>query len=92
MESLAGTLPLPSRLPIGVVIRDTQLRCIWVNAIQASKNGIPHPQRLSHRLTQAVPGAEDETWADQRLYDYLQRFFRSAPPPLREEFPNQVKD
>ncbi|MGW3870513.1 hypothetical protein ACWEC4_24660 [Streptomyces sp. NPDC005055] len=71
MESLPGKLPLPSRLPIGIVIRDTQLRCIWVNDIRASKGGIPHPQWLGHRLTEAVSGAEAETWADQRLYDYL---------------------
>ncbi|MET8299226.1 hypothetical protein ABZW02_35250, partial [Streptomyces sp. NPDC005180] len=27
MESLTGALHLPSRLPVGVVIRDTELRC-----------------------------------------------------------------
>lgn len=70
MESLPGTLPLPSRLPIGVAIRDTPPCCIWVNDIQASKDGILHPQRLGQRMAEAVPGAEAETWADQRLYDY----------------------
>ncbi len=33
--------PLPSRLPIGVVIRDTHLRCVRVNDTQGSKDGIP---------------------------------------------------
>lgn len=41
VEPLLATLPLPSRLPIGVVIRDTHLRCIRVNDTQGSKDGIP---------------------------------------------------
>ncbi|MER5918302.1 PAS domain S-box protein, partial [Streptomyces sp. NPDC001982] len=32
-EPLLATLPLPCRLPIGVVVRDTHLRCIRVNDI-----------------------------------------------------------
>ncbi|WP_329166016.1 aquaporin [Streptomyces sp. NBC_01717] len=41
VESLPGTLPLPSRLAIDVVIRDTPLHCIWMNDIQTSKDGFP---------------------------------------------------
>ncbi|MEU1630301.1 SpoIIE family protein phosphatase [Streptomyces sp. NPDC020096] len=60
-EPLLATLPLPSRLPIGVVIRDTHLRCIRVNDTQGSKDGIPLPQRLGRRLTEAAPGTGAET-------------------------------
>jgi PAS domain S-box-containing protein len=59
--SLPGALPLPSRPPVSVVIGDTRLRCIWVNDIQVSKDGIPLPRRLGRPLTEAVPGAEAET-------------------------------
>ncbi|WP_392870163.1 MIP/aquaporin family protein [Streptomyces sp. LN499] len=41
VESLPGTLPLPSRLAIDVVVRDTPLHCIWTNDIQTSKDGFP---------------------------------------------------
>ncbi|MGW0207350.1 SpoIIE family protein phosphatase [Streptomyces sp. NPDC003233] len=60
-EPLLATLPLPSRLPIGVVIRDTHLRCIRVNDTQGSKDGIPLPERLGRRLTEAAPGTGAET-------------------------------
>ncbi|MGW0086532.1 SpoIIE family protein phosphatase [Streptomyces sp. NPDC003393] len=60
-EPLLAALPLPNGLPIGVVIRDTCLRCIRVNDIQGSKDGIPLPQRLGRRLTEAAPGTEAET-------------------------------
>ncbi|MFE2320955.1 SpoIIE family protein phosphatase [Streptomyces sp. NPDC059441] len=60
VEPLLATLPLPSRLPIGVVIRDTHLRCIRVNDTQGSKDGIPLPQRLGRRLTEAAPGTGAE--------------------------------
>ncbi|MGW8880395.1 SpoIIE family protein phosphatase [Streptomyces mirabilis] len=60
-EPLLAALPLPNRLPIGVVIRDTCLRCIRVNDIQGSKDGIPLHERLGRRLTEAAPGTEAET-------------------------------
>ncbi|MFF4693804.1 SpoIIE family protein phosphatase [Streptomyces sp. NPDC001307] len=60
-EPLLAKLPLPSRLPIGVVIRDTHLRCIRVNDTQGSKDGIPLPERLGRTLTEAAPGTEAET-------------------------------
>lgn len=60
-EPLLATLPLPSRLPIGVVVRDTHLRCIRVNDTQGSKDGIPLPERLGRTLTEAAPGTGSET-------------------------------
>jgi PAS domain S-box-containing protein len=60
-EPLLATLPRPSCLPIGVVVRDTHLRCIRVNDTQGSKDGIPLPERLGRRLTEAAPGTKAET-------------------------------
>ncbi|MEU1417268.1 SpoIIE family protein phosphatase [Streptomyces sp. NPDC005731] len=56
-----ATLLLPSRLPIGVGIQDTNLRCVWGNDIQGSWDGVPLPQRLGRRLTEAAPGTGAET-------------------------------
>lgn len=53
---------LDRRLPIGVVIRDTQLRCTWVNGTQGSKDGIPIQRRLGRRLTEAAPGGRPKRW------------------------------
>lgn len=36
-QSLPAVPHLPSRLPVGVVIRDTQLRCTWANDTQGIK-------------------------------------------------------
>ncbi|WP_351236123.1 SpoIIE family protein phosphatase [Streptomyces sp. NPDC002133] len=61
LQSLPAALHIPSNLPIGVVIRDTQLRCTWVNDTQGVKDGIPLEQRLGRRLTEAAPGPQAET-------------------------------
>ncbi|MEV6995926.1 SpoIIE family protein phosphatase [Streptomyces sp. NPDC093228] len=58
---LLATLLLPSRLPIGVVIQDTNLRCVRGNDIQGSWDGIPLSLRLGRRLTEAAPGTAAET-------------------------------
>ncbi|MET8411251.1 SpoIIE family protein phosphatase [Streptomyces sp. NPDC005195] len=52
---------LPNCPPIGVVVRDTHLRCIQVNDTQGSKDGIPIRKRLGRTLTEATPGREAET-------------------------------
>ncbi|MEU1599202.1 PAS domain-containing protein, partial [Streptomyces sp. NPDC005708] len=80
-EPLLATLPLPSRLPIGVVIRDTHLRCIQVNDIQGSKDGIPPPQRLGRRLTEAAPGTEAET-----LEAVMHRVLESGDPAMDVDY------
>ncbi|MFD8073300.1 SpoIIE family protein phosphatase [Streptomyces sp. NPDC059718] len=51
---------VPGRLPIGIAIRDTQVRCIWVNDTQGFENGVPPPQ-LPGSPPQAVPGAQAES-------------------------------
>ncbi|MDX3265863.1 SpoIIE family protein phosphatase [Streptomyces sp. MI02-2A] len=80
-EPLLATLPLPSRLPIGVVIRDTHLRCIRVNDTQGSKDGIPLPQRLGRRLTEAAPGTEAET-----LEAVMHQVLESGDPAINVDY------
>ncbi|MGI5518104.1 SpoIIE family protein phosphatase [Streptomyces sp. CA-106131] len=80
-EPLLATLPLPSRLPIGVVIRDTHLRCIQVNDIQGSKDGIPPPQRLGRRLTEAAPGTDAET-----MEAVMHRVLESGDPAMDVDY------
>ncbi|MEU6577201.1 SpoIIE family protein phosphatase [Streptomyces sp. NPDC046805] len=60
-EPLLATRPMPSRLPIGVVIWDTHLRCVRVNDTQGSWDGIPLAQLLDRRPTEAAPGTGAET-------------------------------
>ncbi|MDT0469214.1 SpoIIE family protein phosphatase [Streptomyces gibsoniae] len=72
---------LHRRLPIGVVIRDTQLRCTWVNDTQGFKDGIPLHQRLGRRLTEAAPGPGGET-----LEKLEHRVLESGTPAIRVEY------
>ncbi|MFJ7949298.1 SpoIIE family protein phosphatase [Streptomyces sp. NPDC096354] len=78
--SLPGALHLPSRLPVGVAIRDTELRCTWLNDTQGLKDGIPLIRRLGHRLTEAAPGGEAET-----LEALMRQVLQSGVPTLNVE-------
>ncbi|MFI1076009.1 SpoIIE family protein phosphatase [Streptomyces puniciscabiei] len=80
-EPLPATLPVPSRLPIGVVVRDTQLHCIRVNDTQGSKDGIPLPKRLGRRLTEAAPGTEAET-----LEAVMRQVLESGDPAINVDY------
>ncbi|WP_329190866.1 PAS domain-containing protein [Actinacidiphila glaucinigra] len=51
---------LLTRAPIGIVVRDRQLRCTWVNDTMESHDGIPRERRLGRRLSEAQPGFETE--------------------------------
>ncbi|MGW1887932.1 SpoIIE family protein phosphatase [Streptomyces sp. NPDC001970] len=81
LESLTGALHLPSRLPVGVVVRDTELRCTWVNDTQGLKDGIPLEQRLGRTLTQAAPGTEAET-----IETVMRQVLQSGVPAINREY------
>ncbi|WP_431961835.1 SpoIIE family protein phosphatase [Actinacidiphila sp. bgisy160] len=49
---------LISRAPIGVVVRDTRLRCTWVNDTMEMLDGVPRHRRLGRRFTGALPDSE----------------------------------
>ncbi|MED7826029.1 PAS domain-containing protein, partial [Streptomyces chiangmaiensis] len=72
---------LHRRLPIGVVIRDTDLRCVWVNDTQGFKDGILPQQRLGRTLTEAAPGADAET-----LEALSHRALESGAPAINVEY------
>ncbi|MGW1541269.1 SpoIIE family protein phosphatase [Streptomyces sp. NPDC002309] len=48
-------------VPIGVVIRDADLRCAWLSDTQGAGDGIPAERRRGRTLTQAAPGPQAET-------------------------------
>ncbi|MER6538150.1 SpoIIE family protein phosphatase [Streptomyces sp900105755] len=52
---------LLARVPMGVVVRDPQLRCTWVNDTMESHDGISRDRRLGRRFSDVRPGAEAET-------------------------------
>ncbi|MFF7467522.1 SpoIIE family protein phosphatase [Streptomyces sp. NPDC008092] len=53
---------LLTRAPIGIVVRDPQLRCTWVNDTMASHDGVSRDQRLGRRSTDALPGVGSEAF------------------------------
>ncbi|MER5917104.1 SpoIIE family protein phosphatase [Streptomyces sp. NPDC001982] len=48
------------RAPIGIVVRDPQLRCVWVNDTIESHDGISRDRRFGRRLIDSMPGFEAE--------------------------------
>ncbi|MEU9384412.1 SpoIIE family protein phosphatase [Streptomyces sp. NPDC048279] len=57
----AGVQALLTGAPIGIAVRDTDLRCTWVNDALALQDGIPREKRLGRRLTEVLPGPEAES-------------------------------
>ncbi|MYX34851.1 MULTISPECIES: SpoIIE family protein phosphatase [unclassified Streptomyces] len=52
--------PLLARAQIGVVIRDSHLRCMFANDVMEQHDGVPVRRRLGRRLTESAPGATAE--------------------------------
>ncbi|MEV6296952.1 PAS domain-containing protein [Streptomyces sp. NPDC051896] len=80
VHTLPSTLRLPSPTPIGVVIRDTHLRCTWVSDTQGAKDGIPVRQRLGRTLTETAPGPQ----ADM-LEALMHQVLESGVPAIHTE-------
>ncbi|SEN89036.1 PAS domain S-box-containing protein [Actinacidiphila rubida] len=61
-EAALGSIreSLLTRAPIGVVVRDTDLRCAWVNETMAGHDGVSRDTRLGCRFTEALPGSKSE--------------------------------
>ncbi|GGN79968.1 hypothetical protein GCM10011579_064960 [Streptomyces albiflavescens] len=61
-EALNGSVreSLLTRAPIGIVVRDLQLRCTWVNDTMESQDGVSRDRRLGRRSTDALPGVKVE--------------------------------
>ncbi|MFD9002031.1 SpoIIE family protein phosphatase [Streptomyces sp. NPDC059582] len=82
--------------PIGVSVRDVELRSTWVNDVMESHDGVPRDRRLGFRITDSCPSAETE--ATEAM---MRRVLRSGstkvheyrtwlPTPLGEERPLAV--
>ncbi|MFE7793298.1 SpoIIE family protein phosphatase [Streptomyces sp. NPDC057460] len=76
------------RAPIGISVRDLELRCTWVNDAMELHDGIPRERRLHRRLTETAPGAESEA-AEEVLRQVLNSgrpaldVFQGWPPAFR---------
>ncbi|MET7898698.1 SpoIIE family protein phosphatase [Streptomyces mirabilis] len=53
--------PLLARAPIGVGIRDRQLRSTYVNDVAENHDGLSRDRRLGRRFTEVLPGVNAET-------------------------------
>ncbi|MGW1728981.1 SpoIIE family protein phosphatase [Streptomyces sp. NPDC002306] len=51
---------LLARAPIGLVIRDLDLRCVWVNDVVEIHDGVSRDRRIGCRPTDVRPGGEAE--------------------------------
>ncbi|MER5917157.1 SpoIIE family protein phosphatase [Streptomyces sp. NPDC001982] len=51
---------LLARAPIGIVVYDPRLRCVWVNDAMERHDGVPRHRRFGRRLTALLPGFEAE--------------------------------
>ncbi|MFD7992078.1 SpoIIE family protein phosphatase [Streptomyces mexicanus] len=72
---------LLSSAPIGIAVRDPQLRCTWVNDALALQDGIPREQRLGRRLTEVLPGDEAE-----RAEAVMRRVFADGVPTVDHQY------
>jgi PAS domain S-box-containing protein len=61
-HAVNGTVwaPLLARTQIGIVVRDPDLRCSWVNDTMESHDGICPDRRLGRMFTEVLPGAKAE--------------------------------
>jgi PAS domain S-box-containing protein len=70
---------LLARVPMGIVVRDQQLRCTWVNDTMESHDGISRDRRLGRRFTDVWPGAEAET-----LESAMRQVMRGGPAKVHD--------
>ncbi|MGI5143198.1 MULTISPECIES: SpoIIE family protein phosphatase [unclassified Streptomyces] len=70
---------LLTHAPIGIVVRDPQLRCVWVNDTTESHDGISRDRRLGRRLTESLPGSESEA-----LEAVMQQALRNGTTAVHE--------
>ncbi|MEU9977090.1 SpoIIE family protein phosphatase [Streptomyces sp. NPDC051014] len=77
----AGVRALLTGAPIGIAVRDTDLRCTWVNDALALQDGIPREKRLGRRLTEVLPGPEAES-----VEAVMRMVLRSGKPQVDHEY------
>jgi PAS domain S-box-containing protein len=72
---------LLTRAPIGIAIRDLQLRCTWVNDNMELQDGIPREERLGRRLAEVLPGGESQGEAEA-CEGVMRRVLNSGTPAV----------
>ncbi|MFD1312127.1 SpoIIE family protein phosphatase [Streptomyces kaempferi] len=70
---------LLTRRPIGIVIRDRELRCTFVNDVMERQDGIVCDERLGHGRTKSTPDLETEA-----LEAAMQHVIKSGIPTIHE--------
>ncbi|MGW1723385.1 SpoIIE family protein phosphatase [Streptomyces sp. NPDC002306] len=70
---------LLSRAPIGVVVRDRQLRCVFTNDAMERHDGVPADRRLGRRCADAQPAEGSDV-----LEALMRQVFRSGAPLVHE--------
>ncbi|MQY38758.1 hypothetical protein SRB17_67720 [Streptomyces sp. RB17] len=76
-----GLDSLLSSAPIGIAVRDPELRCTWVNDALALQDGISREQRLGRRLTEVLPGCDAEV-----VEAVMRRVLESGIPAVDHEY------
>ncbi|MEV5960013.1 SpoIIE family protein phosphatase [Streptomyces sp. NPDC051987] len=70
---------LLARVPMGIVVRDPDLRCTWVNDTMESHDGISRDLRLGRRFSDVRPGAEAEA-----LEEAMREVMRGGPAQVHD--------
>ncbi|MEV6057200.1 SpoIIE family protein phosphatase [Streptomyces sp. NPDC052107] len=68
-----------TRTPIGIIVRDRELRCTWVNDAVERQDGVPRDRRLGRRLTAALSG-----WESEALEVVMRQVLNSGRPAALE--------
>ncbi|MFE2702157.1 SpoIIE family protein phosphatase [Streptomyces mirabilis] len=70
---------LLTHAPIGIVVRDQQLRCVWVNDTMERHDAISRDRRFGRRLVSSMPGSEAEA-----LEAVMRRALRNGTTAVHE--------
>ncbi|WP_127356498.1 SpoIIE family protein phosphatase, partial [Actinacidiphila soli] len=73
---------LLTRAPIGITVRDLELRCTWLNDLAERRDDILPEVRLGRRLTEVVAGFEAEA-----LEAAMRQVLESGTPVVDLEYP-----
>nr|WP_066947668.1 SpoIIE family protein phosphatase [Streptomyces lushanensis] len=73
---------LLARAPVGIIVRDLELRCTWVNDTLGQQDGIPREDRLGRRLTDTLPGLAEAEEAEA----VMRRVLKTGKPVADLEF------
>ncbi|MFF3877993.1 SpoIIE family protein phosphatase [Streptomyces sp. NPDC001978] len=76
-----GLESLLSSAPIGIAVRDPELRCTWVNDALGIQDGIPREKRLGRRLGEVLPGCEAEA-----VEAVMRRVVETGTPTVDHEY------